>query len=93
MANYKLHRYYRGVVIPKIKDRLNELKACPFYFLNDTETHSVLKAITKTESHSQIDNKQFLLFLEEVFCIAAHLDLIIPDPNQEDYEQEDKTAC
>lgn len=91
MASYKLHRYYRGVILPQIKDRLNELQACPFYFLSDCDTHGVLKSVTKIESHSKLDNKQFLLFLEEVFCIAAHLDLVIPDPNESNYEQEDNT--
>lgn len=82
MANWKLHKYYRGVVLPLIKGRLNELKACPFYLLSDIDTHIVLKTITRTESHSSIGNKQFLLYLEEVYCIAAHLDLVIPDPNE-----------
>lgn len=93
MANWKLHRYYRGVVVPRIKDRLNELQACPFLVLDTHLTHQVLKSITKIESHSKLDNKQFLLFLEEIFCIAAHLDLVIPDPNESEYEQEDQTAC
>lgn len=86
MANWKLHKYYRGVVLPLIKDRLNELQACPFYLLSDIETHTVLKTVTKIDSHSNLDNKQFLLFLEEVYCIAAHLDLFIPDPNEYHHE-------
>lgn len=86
MANWKLHKAYRSYILTMITERLNELVE-PFPFLENQDVHIILKTITKIESHGKVDNKQFLLFLEEVFCIAAHLDLIIPDPNEYDNEQ------
>lgn len=87
MANWKLHKAYRGYILPMITERLNYLVR-PLPLLTNHDVHSILKTITKVESHSKSDNKQFLIFLEEVFCIAAHLDLVIPDPNEYPYEQE-----
>lgn len=81
MANWKLHKYYRKVCVGMIKDKLNELKACPF-LLNNTQTHSLIKSLTKTESTAFYDNKQYLEFLEHVWCIGAHLDIYIPEPNE-----------
>lgn len=80
MANWKLHKYYRSYILHTITDRLNELKCAYPYILSVDDTHEVLKKITKTKSTKELDNKEFLLFLEEVYCIAAHLDLIISDP-------------
>lgn len=82
MANWKLHKYYRGVCLEQIKDRLNHLEACPFY-LNKTQAHILLKTITNSKSTAMMDNKQFLEFLEEVWCIGAHLGIYIPEPNEE----------
>lgn len=79
MANWKLHKYYRGVCIRMIRDRLNDLKACSIP-LSDSDTHYLMKSITKTESTAKMDNKQFLEFIEEIWCIGAHLGIIIPDP-------------
>ena len=82
MANWKLHKYYRGVVLENIRDRLNELEACPFS-LNKTQTHLLLKIITKAKSTALMDNKQFLEYLEEVWCIGAHIGIYIFEPNEE----------
>src|SRR5690606_10190273 len=89
MANWKLHKAYRSYILTMITERLNELVE-PFPLLDNEDVHIILKTITKIKSHGEIDNKQFLLFLEEVFCIAAHLDLVIPDPNE--YENEQKNT-
>jgi len=81
MANWKLHKAYRGYILQMITDRLNEL-VDPFPLLTKDDVHLVLKKVTDTESHQKLDNTSFNLYLEEVFCIAAHLDLVIPDPNE-----------
>lgn len=79
MANWKLHKYYRSYVLTVITDRLNYLVE-PAVLLNKDDVHGILKQITKTKSTKELDNKEYLLFLEEVYCIAAHLDLIIKEP-------------
>jgi|GEM_PF-2026703 len=81
MANWKLHKYYRGLVLVMIKDRINYLVSGP-YFLSESDTHSLLKIVTKAPSNAKMDNKQFLEFLEEVCCIGAHLGIYIPFPDE-----------
>jgi len=81
MANWKLHKYYRGMVLDMIRDRLNYLEACPF-LLTKTQTHNLIKSLTKAKSTALMDNKQFLEYLEEVWCIGAHLGIYIPEPNE-----------
>lgn len=75
-----LNDYYWGVCVEMIKDRLNYLKACLF-LLDKDDTHYIIKTVTQTQSTAKLDNKQFLEFIEEVWCIGAHLGIIIPDPN------------
>lgn len=81
MASHKLHKYYRGIVIPQLKDRLNQLKVCPF-LLEDDDVHIIVKGITKTVSTANFDNTSFNLFLEQVWCWGAHLGIYIDDPNE-----------
>lgn len=83
MASYKMVKYYWGVVIPQIKDRLNQLKVCPF-LLDETDTHILVKGITKTKTTAKLTNKDFLLFLEKVWCWGAHLGIYISNPNEEE---------
>lgn len=80
MATWNLHKYYRSYILHKITDRLNELKCAYPYVLSKDDVHEVLKQITKTKSTKELDNKEYLLFLEEVYCIASYLELIINDP-------------
>lgn len=82
MANWKLHKYYRGLVLVMIKDRLNYLVSGS-YLLSDSDTHSLLKIVTKSPSNAKMDNKQFLEFLEEVCCIGSYLGIYIPFPDEE----------
>lgn len=81
MANWKLHKYYRGFCLPTIRSRLIQLNACS-PILKDDDIHEVLKSITKTPSNAELDNKQFLEFLEQVWCIGAHLDIYLPYPEE-----------
>lgn len=81
MASHKLHKYYRGIVIPQLKDRLNQLKVCPF-LLEDDDVHILVKGITRTVSTANFDNTSFNLFLEQVWCWGAHLGIYINDPNE-----------
>ncbi|WP_185216192.1 hypothetical protein [Sphingobacterium mizutaii] len=81
MANWKLHKYYRKVCVSMIKDRINQLNICPF-LLNNNQTHGLIKSLTRTKSTSLFDNKEFLEFLEEVWCIGAHIGIYIPEPNE-----------
>lgn len=74
-------KYYWGVVIPQIKDRLNELKVCPF-LLDQDDTHLLVKSITKTPSTAKLTNKKYLIFLEKVWCLGAHLGIYISNPNE-----------
>lgn len=76
-----LNKYYWGVCIEMIKDRLNSLEACP-YFLSADETHELIKIITKISTTTTMNNKEFLEFLEEVWCIGSHLEIYIPEPNE-----------
>lgn len=81
MASWELHKYYRGVVLPMLKERLNELKICTFKITN-LDAHQLIKILTKTKTTANLDNKDYLLFLEEVWCIGAHLGIVIPNPNE-----------
>ncbi len=81
MASYKMVKYYWGVAIPQIKDRLNQLKVCPF-LLDETDTHVLVKGITKTKTTAGLTNTDFLLFLEKVWCWGAHLGIYISNPNE-----------
>lgn len=81
MASWELHKYYRGLCLPMIKSRLNHLKACSFRLTN-IQTHQLIKWLTNTETTAKFDNKQYLEFLEQVWCIGAHIGVTIPDPNE-----------
>lgn len=81
MANWKLHKYYRGFCLPTIRIRLIQLEACS-PILSDDDVHEILKSITKTPSNAELTNKQFLEFLEQVWCIGAHLDIYLPYPEE-----------
>lgn len=81
MANWKLHKYYRGFCLPTIRSRLIQLQACS-PILSDDDVHEILKSITGTPSNAELTNKQFLEFLEQIWCIGAHLDIYLPYPEE-----------
>lgn len=81
MANWKLHKYYRGFCLPTIRSRLIQLQACS-PILSDDDVHEILKSITDTPSNAELTNKQFLEFLEQIWCIGAHLDIYLPYPEE-----------
>lgn len=81
MANWKLHKYYRGFCLPTIRSRLIQLNACT-HILKDDDVHELLKRVTNTPSNAGLSNKEFLDFLEQIWCIAAHLDIYLPYPEE-----------
>ncbi|GHE35128.1 hypothetical protein GCM10017764_17950 [Sphingobacterium griseoflavum] len=59
-----------------------------FQVLSDSDTHSIIKTLTGWPSAGSFTNKQFLEFLEEIWCIGAHLGIYIPYPNEIDTMKE-----
>lgn len=82
MASWKIHKYYRGVVLVMLTDRLNDLMSLP-YLLTTLDVHSIIKQITKTKSTANFNDSEFNYFLEKVWCIGSHIGVNIPDPNEE----------
>lgn len=66
-----------------IQDRLLQLECCPFFFSNPDNVHLLLKTFLKVPTTTKLNNKQFLLFLEEIYAIGAiALDIYIPEPKE-----------
>lgn len=59
-----------------------------FQALSDSDTHSIIKTMTGWPSSGSFTNNQFLEFLEEIWCIGAHLGIYIPYPNEIDTMKE-----